>query len=361
MFAVSSSGWFALTNHKIIKVGVVYPMTGNASPYGEYAIKAFRLAVDELKESGVKIDVVYEDGKCNPKDAVIATNKLINVDNVDFLVGFCTGEVLAMAPIAEANKKILFAPGSTGARIGESSRYVFRTIGSEETGVKKLAPYLVSKGIKKIATISENTDFAQSINNSFKENFIKAGGNIVFAENFNADNVDFKTTVMKLKYENVDNIFIVVQSYKNSLTLLKEMKEQGYAPNIYTSDSVISLEALNFYKENELGNIIEGSVFITVVFDENNLSAQNLFKKYKEKYGSTEGPIPTTYLATYYDVIYMIKDGVDTVGFDSEELIPYFSKLTWKGASGEWKFDESGNAITDTVIKTIKNGEIVNN
>jgi len=44
LFGATTVGWFSLSNQKVIKVGVVYPMTGNASPYGEYAINAFGLS-----------------------------------------------------------------------------------------------------------------------------------------------------------------------------------------------------------------------------------------------------------------------------------------------------------------------------
>jgi branched-chain amino acid transport system substrate-binding protein len=358
---LNTVGLFSLSkNNNVIKIGVVYPMTGNAAAYGEYAVNAFRLAVENInKDSDLKIEAIYEDGKCNGKDAVSATNKLIEFDNVDFLIGFCTGEVLAMAPIAEQNKKILFAPGATGAKVGNVSKFVFRNIGNQETGIKKLVPYLISQNINEISSIAENTDFAQSINKSFQDTFTNQGGKMQFTENFNSDNIDFKTMVFKLKNANVKDIFIITQSYKSSLTLLKEMKEQNYKPNIYASDSLISAEALEFYKQNNLQDIIEGTVFITLVFDEKNPLAQDLLNLYKDKYGSLEGPIPKTYLATYYDSAYMIKDGVINVGKDPEKLLSYFSSINWNGASGNIVFDDNRNAIADAEIKIVKNGEMV--
>jgi branched-chain amino acid transport system substrate-binding protein len=361
ILGIAKVGLLSLSNNNdVIKIGVVYPMTGNAAPYGEYAVNAFRLAVENInRNSDIKIEAIYEDGKCNGKDAVSAANKLIEYNNVDFLIGFCTGEVLAMAPIAEKNKKILFAPGATGAKVGESSKFVFRNIGNQETGVKKLVPYLISKNIIEISSISENTDFAQSINKSFQDTFTNQGGKVIFAENFNSDNIDFKTIVSKLKNANVKNVFIITQSYKSSLTLLKEFKEQNYYPQIYASDSLISAEALNFYKQNNLQEVVDGTVFITLVFDENNSKAQDLFTKYTKQYGSLEGPIPKTYLATYYDSAYLIEQGVNKVGKDPEKLIAYFSSIDWNGASGHLVFDDNRNAIADAAIKIVKDGEMI--
>ncbi len=363
IFGANTLGLFSLSeNNKTIKIGVVYPMTGNAAAYGEYAVNAFKLAVDNInKNSNLKIEAIYEDGKCNGKDAISAANKLIEVNNVDFLIGFCTGEILAIAPITEQNKKILFAPGATGVKVGNVSKFVFRTIGNEETGIKKLAPYLVQQGVDEVSVIAENTDFAQSVNKVFQDDFVASKGKIKFAENFNADNVDFKTTVSKFKDANVKNIFIIVQSYKSSQTLLKEMKEQNYYPQIYASDSLISEEAMNYYKQNNLLDVVEGTVFVSLVFDENNTSAQNLFKQYKDNYGTLEGPIPKTYLATYYDSAYMILQGVNKVGKDPEKLITYFSEINWNGASGHVTFDGNRNAISEVAIDVVKNGEIVSN
>lgn len=57
-----------------------------------------------------------------------ALSKLLNVDGIDFFIGdICSSATLAMAPLAEQNKKILITPCSESADISKAGDYIFRT------------------------------------------------------------------------------------------------------------------------------------------------------------------------------------------------------------------------------------------
>ena len=216
-----------------IKIGFISPMSGNAVAYGEYSRRAFDIGVEEYNSNhNQKIQVIYEDGKCSPTDAVNAANKLINIDHVNYLMTFCTGETNAVSPIAEANKIILLTSGTTGPNI-KRGQYIFRNIGSVGTGLNDIAKLAIQKD-SKIALISENTDYATSTKIDFEQKYKNNGGNVAFDESFDAKSADFRTIIAKLKNDNITTVFVVVQSLDNSATLFKEMKEmllgKGYQP-----------------------------------------------------------------------------------------------------------------------------------
>ena len=60
---------------KIVKIGFMAPLTGGAASYGLSIKKGVDLA---NKETGNKLQIVYEDSRCSGKDAVNAINKLNN-------------------------------------------------------------------------------------------------------------------------------------------------------------------------------------------------------------------------------------------------------------------------------------------
>ena len=112
--------WKNETQGNVIKVGFIGPLTGNSANFGETYRNVVAMAVDEINASdginGKKLEVIYEDGKCDGTDAVNAMNKLVNVDGVQAVLGgFCTGESVAIIPIANASKVALLSSGSTGA------------------------------------------------------------------------------------------------------------------------------------------------------------------------------------------------------------------------------------------------------
>src|SRR5579885_2807153 len=74
-----------------VKIGAALGLTGECGNYGEGELKAAQLAVAEANQNGGiagrKIDLIVEDTQCSPKDSVNAMQKLVQVDNVEAVVG----------------------------------------------------------------------------------------------------------------------------------------------------------------------------------------------------------------------------------------------------------------------------------
>lgn len=348
-------------SEETIKIGVIAPLSGQAASYGEYVIKSLKLSIEDFNKQSEDFDfeAIYEDGMCDPKEAVTAINKLISVENVNYIIGgFCSGETLAVAPIAEENKIILLSPGSGSPDITDAGDYVFRNFVSDDFTAKALAKIAVKQDDKKMVLITENTDYPQTLKESFIESYTSKGGEVLLDETFTEDSLDFRTIITKAKGQNAENVLIVVQSYKNAAQLLKQMKELDYSPKIYTTESVISAEALNFY---DVGykDILEGAIFSHPKFDESLPKASALLAKYKERYGTTEGPIPPLYLATYYDSSFLLGEAIKNTGNNPTKIKEYFYTIQgWDGAVGNFSFDENGDAVMDVEVKTVSGGEI---
>src|SRR3990167_1377079 len=106
-----------------IKIGFMGPLTGDAASYGHGIKRGVDLA---FKDSGLEnVKIIYEDTKCDGKEAVNAINKLINIDGVVAIVGeVCSGATLAAAPIAEENKVAMVSASSTSAKITDAGDYI---------------------------------------------------------------------------------------------------------------------------------------------------------------------------------------------------------------------------------------------
>ncbi|MFA5967109.1 MAG: ABC transporter substrate-binding protein [Patescibacteria group bacterium] len=367
VIALSMSFSFARDDSKaqdktLIKIGFVAPQTGNAASYGEYTTKAFKLGIDDFNATHkINFDVVYEDGKCDGASATTAINKLINVDKVQYVIGgLCSGETLAMAPVAETNKVILFSPGSGSPDITNAGDYIFRNLASDDYTAKEIAKVAISKGDKDIGTISENIDYPQALKKAFSSYFISQGGEIQLDETFASGTTDFRTILAKFKSQNINTIYLVIQSYKTSALILKQMKELGFEPKIYTSEAIINPEALNYY-DDAYKNLLEGAIFTQPKFDEANSKTATVLAEFKARYNTIEGPMPTVYIATYYDSVYLLGEAIEKGGDAPDKVKNYFNNKikNWPGAVGNFNFDKNGDAVTDVEAKTLKNGQIV--
>ena len=117
---------------KEIKVAGIYPLTGKAATFGQWAHNGVELAIDEINAAGgvngVKIKHIVDDTQTDNRLAVSAFNKAISIHKVDAAVGFVSsGEALACAPVAEQNNTVMITPVAGTEKLKEAGEYVFRT------------------------------------------------------------------------------------------------------------------------------------------------------------------------------------------------------------------------------------------
>ncbi|MCY3896693.1 MAG: ABC transporter substrate-binding protein, partial [Chloroflexi bacterium] len=96
------------------RIGVMESLTGAGETYGTVASQAKQMALDEINAAGGvngrPLEFIVEDSKCNAQDAITAYRKLTEVDGVKIILGTsCSGAMLGVAPLAEADGVILFS------------------------------------------------------------------------------------------------------------------------------------------------------------------------------------------------------------------------------------------------------------
>src|SRR3954470_16880412 len=88
-----------------IKIGFVSTFSGPTAVIGEDMRNSFDLALDHLgrKMAGKPVEVVYEDDQQKPEIGVQKSQKLIESDKVNFVVGFIWSNVLlaSLRPIVD--------------------------------------------------------------------------------------------------------------------------------------------------------------------------------------------------------------------------------------------------------------------
>ena len=78
-----------------IRLGVIVPLTGGLALDGKNNVKGIEMAVDQINGAGGvlgrKIQLMVEDGSCNPDQSRAAAEKLITKDKVHAIIGaFCS-------------------------------------------------------------------------------------------------------------------------------------------------------------------------------------------------------------------------------------------------------------------------------
>jgi len=342
------------------KIGVMYPLSGDGAAYGIPLQATTKIAADEINAkggvNGKKLELIYEDSKCNPKDGNAAAQKLINIDKVKVIIGgACSGETLGAAPLANDNKVVLISPSATSPDItAKGGDFVFRLAPSDAfAGIIAAYYSFTDLSAKKAAIISESTDYAQGLRRVFKENFEKLGGTIVADETYNPEDTDFRTQVTKVKAANPDVIYLVPQTTPKGVLLIKQIKEAGVKTQLLTAEVLIGR---NVIKDNAAD--VEGLIGIEQRFDDKSSKPAALLAKYSQQSG--EEPAFPAYMSAAYDIVYLISDAIAKNGYDGEKIRDYFYAVKdYDGAVGKVTLDKNGDVILAYSVKQVKNGKLV--
>ncbi len=340
-----------------IKIGFIGPLTGDAASYGEPIKNSVALAVNEINKAGgvggQQIQMIYEDGKCTGTDAASAAQKLVNVDQVKYIIGgMCSGEVFSEIPITSKAQVFVISPSASAAKLSGISEYFVRNNPSDSLTGGALANYVV-KSYKTAAIISEQTDFAQGIRDNFISEAEKGGLKIVDTEDFKTDTTDFRSLLSKIKTQNPDVLFINPQTPQNAIRIAQQARQLGlksqFVAALFGSDPTLAAA----------GTATEGMVFADLA-GLSTAKGQDFLSKYKATYNSD--PNYPFYDGAAYDAVYLISQAVSSVGDDSTKVQKYIHSLAnYTGVLGTYSFDKNGDIIgAGIVLEKIVGGKLVN-
>jgi branched-chain amino acid transport system substrate-binding protein len=329
-----------------IKIGFVGALSGDAASFGIEEKNSAVLAVKEINEkggiNGKLIEVIFEDGKCNGKDAITAAQKLVNVDNVKIILGgSCSSETFAMIPFTEENKIILLNSFSLSPEITKNNEYVFRNVPSDEIPAKELAKLAILKGHENIAVIYEQNDYPVAFKEDFVNEFEKNGGQIVLEENYLSNQSDFKTIITKIKDKNPEAILISSLALNNFEILIKQLNQLGIDKQIY-GNTVLGVPDLL----ERIGQYLEGSYFIEPAnLDDSDERVNKFLNDYENEFGKKLDVAPFWAVARY-DSVYILKQALEEVGFDNDKIKDYLYNLeNFDGLIGSYRFNEEGDVV----------------
>ena len=327
------------------RVGVMESVTGPGETYGNVAVQAKQMAAAEINAAGGingrMLELIVEDEKCNAQDSITAYRKLTDVDGVKIILGTsCSGAMLGAAPLAEEDGVVLFSGLATNPDIANAGDYIFRTsLNDAQVGIDT-GNLLWADGVRKLATISESTDYAEGVRRTTAEHFLSRGGEIVGEERYASDVTDFRSQLTKLIGANPDAIHIAAQSEFTGGTIVKQVRELGYEGGLYSEVVPVGTTALEI-----AGDAATGLKAVTADLDPANQTATDVLARFRARYGYVT---LNWYLGSAYDDVYITAECLRQTNDDQDAdgFRDCMYDITWSGTIGEnYSFDERGEVV----------------
>ncbi len=330
-----------------IKIGVTQPLTGAFAASGNYVAQGAKIAEEEINKAGgvlgKKIQLIVEDNKSNPTEAVATAEKLIVKDKVPVMMGAWSSTLtLAVMPKLEEYKVPMLVETSSSGKITVSGNpYIFRISPTSEMEAKAFAPLFKKLGIKKADFLATNNDFGLGASKEFSEAAKREGVTVGVMETMDPKATDFSAQLAKIKASGGDTLFITTAVEQITL-LLKQAKDQQVTARIITTGGSNSPDQLIA----QAGDAANGSfhlVFFTPWFPDA-VKNPDVAKKFvgiwnEKKYnvgGLTEG-------FRGWDGIHVIVEAIKAAGKAEPEAI---TKAMWgvkvKGINGDIAFIKQG-------------------
>ena len=150
-----------MAQQKTIKIGLISTFSGPPAAIGNDMRNSFELALDHLdrKLGDLPIEVIYEDDQTKPDVGVQKTQKLIESDKVDFIVGYIWSNVAVASLKSIVDSKTFTIVTNAGAHqlAGElCSPYVFSTSWQNDQTPLAVGLYMNQKNVQSAFLIGPN-------------------------------------------------------------------------------------------------------------------------------------------------------------------------------------------------------------
>lgn len=336
-----------------IKLGLIAPLTGDIAAIGKDMLNGAQFAVDTINAAGGvngrTVSLIAEDGKCAGNEAANAAQKLVNVDHVVAIVGgLCSGETLAAAPIVEAGQVPLISPGSSSPDVTKAGNYVYRNYPSDALKTTAMANYFAKKNWKKVAIISENTDFNQSFRKDFTAKL--TDGSVVFDEVVEPGTKDYRTVLGRLQGKEFDAFFPNGQSDSTIAIMIQQFRQLGFTQPMIAHDAADSLTIDTVAPEAS-----QGFLLISVPTAGQGTDFETSFTT---KYGTPKSSI--AWAAQSYDAANVFMSAIKAKGTAGPDIKSALDTMpSYTGVVGAFHFDANGDVVgIPYALKEHRDGKI---
>jgi len=307
-----------------MKIGLIAPLSGEYSVYGDALKKGVELA---LSQDG-NLGLVLFDSMGDPIRAVKGVEKLVHEYDVIAIVGpVFTKTVIPAAMTAEDLNTPLLSPTATDERISSLGDCIFQLDTGLRTQVRELAAYCIGRAeLNRFAVIHPENAYGKALSASFSSEVRRLGGEIPVVIGYESGMTDFKDEIEALKENSPEAIFI--PAYADDVIMIVtqlrfyEVETPLLGANGWKSDKLLALA----------GEYLEGSVFTAFELDADSAhTAQEFARVYREEYAQE----PMKQSAQGFDAAKLIMEAVSNGMDSSADLRDYLNSASVSvGASG---------------------------
>lgn len=366
LLMLAGSGW--AQEKRPYKIGSVFSLTGSGALLGERMKTTAEMMVEDInKKGGINghpVKLIVYDAASDVTKAVAATNRLITQDEVDIIsgAGNMSGISLAMKPIAmRYGVPMISNAGARGiVEPIDKSKWAFKSHLTDKEVIGRAIDYWKSKGITRVAMLSDTSGFGTSARDELKLQAPDAGINVVAWEEFDMGANDLVPQLTRIRAANPEVVLCWTVA-PSGVVFMKNARQLGMQQTLMHGFGYVVPKYMQM-----AGDAAEGAVLVSLRFpvgrqlsdsDPTKKVILNYIAEHKAKYGSE----PDVYGAEAYDGMLMAFKALEAANsFDKEKIRAALERLEFVGTNGLYRFGSDkhyGLQKQDAVVMEWRNGD----
>jgi len=233
-----------------LKIGMVDPLTGVYAAVAQNEVTGAKLAMDQINAKGGilgrQIALLVEDSANDVGTGVQKTRKLIERDQVTFIIGDVNSAIAqAMAQVTNEKKLLhIVSGGHTDGITGADCKWnVYRVCNTTRMEANSVSDLLFKQYGKKWHFITPDYAFGHTLQQACADNLQKLGGTVTGNELTPLGTTDFSAYLIKARAANPDVLLLLVQG-SDMVNCLKQIVQFGIDKQIHVAGTQQELESL---------------------------------------------------------------------------------------------------------------------
>lgn len=340
---------------KIVKIGVLAPLTGGLATQGIGMKNAVQLALEDINSMcrSVKFEIVVEDTATDPNKAVEKISTLYG-QGIKAIVGpLSSAETAAVRTFSTMNKIIVISPTSVALSLAlprEQRPYLFRMSPTDDQMADAFVTVLKNLEIKKIAILYRRDTWGEGQSRLIRERAANASIRVLALESYDPTPAAFPLGIpaaidrlsKAVNSSSPDTALIILGFEDDGILAIKTAAQDPVLGRIrwFVNDAIILSDSVL----RQVGNVMVQHKTLSIVRgggNPNDPNYQNFVKKFKDKYGIEPG----VFDIYSYDSAMMLMQAICQIGADDPDKIravleQWGREGTYAGLTGKVFFNQ---------------------
>ncbi|UMA63957.1 ABC transporter substrate-binding protein [Roseivivax marinus] len=326
----------------VLKIGLIYTLSGPAAALGEQARNGFMLAAEQIGEiGGMETEIVVIDDEQRPDKAADDARELVQREEVDFVVGPIFSNILVAIhqPVVETGTILISTNAGTSNFAGADCHpNFFVTSYQNDQNHEVMGAYAEQQGYQNVFLMAPNYQAGKDSLAGFKHSYTGGVAGEVFTE---LGQLDFSSELAQVAAFQPDALFTFMPGGMG-VNLVKQYDQAGLSSVPFLSAFTVDETTLPATQDAAVG-LLGGANWAPDLENEANAA---FVEAYIEEYDA----VPATYAMQAYDAAQLIDSAVRKVGgdlTDRDALRAALKEADFDSPRGDFSFGNNNFPIQD--------------